>query len=332
MQLPLILIVVLPLCHAEAATSAPHEVALLAQLQSLGLRDSAKAAAALDNLGLQRFDDIAFYSATHLQELEQAMTASGVCLTDRAKVMHELTRMRTIMSSQNERNSTNTPLRSDPNTTEAADGAGADYGNSAFTSEGSARRRTQGVGLFGGCTDATGLSASLTDLSQRTAALELITHTAAAPYGTIVLWHGTKKDIPTGWVACDGTHDTPDLRDRFIVGAGKKYDVGADKEKGSNVEAGTSWSGGTGGPGHGQSTGSELHVNFGEPVPAYHALIFVMRRDVRCCICHCSVRDPARPVSVVVGVDQAPDAACEAQCKMATSCGTVGGSFAHKFC
>lgn len=32
--------------------------------------------------------------------------------------------------------------------------------------------------------------------------------------------------IPDGWAICDGTNGTPDLRDRFILGAGTKYTVG----------------------------------------------------------------------------------------------------------
>jgi hypothetical protein len=38
--------------------------------------------------------------------------------------------------------------------------------------------------------------------------------------GMIVLWSGASTDIPSGWVLCDGTNGTPDLRDRFIVGGG----------------------------------------------------------------------------------------------------------------
>jgi hypothetical protein len=40
------------------------------------------------------------------------------------------------------------------------------------------------------------------------------------PTGVIVLWSGTIATIPTGWVLCDGTNGTPNLRDRFILGAG----------------------------------------------------------------------------------------------------------------
>ena len=45
--------------------------------------------------------------------------------------------------------------------------------------------------------------------------------------GMILIWSGSLGSVPTGWVLCDGTNATPDLRDRFIVGAGNTYAVGA---------------------------------------------------------------------------------------------------------
>ena len=39
------------------------------------------------------------------------------------------------------------------------------------------------------------------------------------PIGSIVIWSGTVASIPTGWQLCDGTNGTPDLRDKFVVGA-----------------------------------------------------------------------------------------------------------------
>jgi hypothetical protein len=45
----------------------------------------------------------------------------------------------------------------------------------------------------------------------------------AFPVGTILLWHGLIGGIPAGFQACDGTTGTPDLRDKFIVGAGTTY-------------------------------------------------------------------------------------------------------------
>lgn len=46
------------------------------------------------------------------------------------------------------------------------------------------------------------------------------------PSGTIVLWSGSVASIPTGWVLCNGSNSTPDLRNRFVVGAGSTYAVG----------------------------------------------------------------------------------------------------------
>lgn len=46
------------------------------------------------------------------------------------------------------------------------------------------------------------------------------------PAGGIIMWSGSLASIPTGWVLCDGTNGTVDLRDRFIVGAGATYPVG----------------------------------------------------------------------------------------------------------
>jgi microcystin-dependent protein len=37
--------------------------------------------------------------------------------------------------------------------------------------------------------------------------------------GMIMMWSGTIATIPTGWVLCNGSNSTPDLRNRFIIGA-----------------------------------------------------------------------------------------------------------------
>jgi len=47
------------------------------------------------------------------------------------------------------------------------------------------------------------------------------------PTGMISIWYGAVGSVPSGWYLCDGTNGTPDLRDRFIVGAGNNYAVGA---------------------------------------------------------------------------------------------------------
>jgi hypothetical protein len=45
--------------------------------------------------------------------------------------------------------------------------------------------------------------------------------------GMIMLWSGSSASIPTGWLLCDGSSSTPDLRNRFVVGATSTYAVGA---------------------------------------------------------------------------------------------------------
>ena len=41
----------------------------------------------------------------------------------------------------------------------------------------------------------------------------------AFPSGGIIMWSGTIATIPSGWYLCDGSNGTPDLRNRFIIGA-----------------------------------------------------------------------------------------------------------------
>lgn len=54
-----------------------------------------------------------------------------------------------------------------------------------------------------------------------------VTMEKGVPKGGIVSWVGNINDIPDGYALCDGQNGTPDLSDRFLVGAGKTYNVGA---------------------------------------------------------------------------------------------------------
>jgi microcystin-dependent protein len=47
------------------------------------------------------------------------------------------------------------------------------------------------------------------------------------PSGGIIMWSGSIATIPSGWALCNGSNGTPDLRDRFVVGAGSNYAVAA---------------------------------------------------------------------------------------------------------
>ena len=59
-------------------------------------------------------------------------------------------------------------------------------------------------------------------------------HPTNVPVGVIVMWSGNTSNIPSGWFLCDGTNGTPDLRNKFIVGAGSTYSVLA---TGGNADA-----------------------------------------------------------------------------------------------
>jgi microcystin-dependent protein len=43
----------------------------------------------------------------------------------------------------------------------------------------------------------------------------------------IIMWSGSQASIPSGWLLCNGLNGTPNLIDRFIIGAGNNYAVGA---------------------------------------------------------------------------------------------------------
>lgn len=120
------------------------------------------------------------------------------------------------------------------------------------------------------------------------------------PKGTIVIWSGAATAIPSGWALCDGQNGTPDLRDRFVVGAGTSYEVGAtggeathtltieempvhrhlltsNVYSGTGTNSGLKWSGDNGSTSSGTSTdtngGSVSHNN----LPPYYALCYIMK-------------------------------------------------------
>lgn len=100
----------------------------------------------------------------------------------------------------------------------------------------SAARTALGAAASGANTDITSLSApalgaatattaTAGDNSTKVATTAFVT--AAVPAGVIVIWSGSSGAIPSGWLLCNGTSGTPDLRDKFIVGAGSAYAVAA---------------------------------------------------------------------------------------------------------
>lgn len=71
-----------------------------------------------------------------------------------------------------------------------------------------------------------------------------IANYSAIPIGCIVMWGGSVSNIPSGWRLCDGTNNTPDLRDRFVIGArsdstspATTFVTGADTKSGGNKDS-----------------------------------------------------------------------------------------------
>lgn len=107
--------------------------------------------------------------------------------------------------------------------------------------------------------------------------------------GLIIIWSGAIVDIPAGWVLCDGNNGTPDLRDRFIVGAGDTYAV---DDTGGAVNHNHAFTGD--GHTHDVAAGTDIasgdeYVDTSDPEtavgttdntdgrPPYYALAFVMK-------------------------------------------------------
>jgi len=59
----------------------------------------------------------------------------------------------------------------------------------------------------------------------------------ATPTGVITIWYGTSGSIPSGWVLCDGSNDTPDLRSHFVMGASSDGEVGTTSGSNTHVHS-----------------------------------------------------------------------------------------------
>jgi hypothetical protein len=122
----------------------------------------------------------------------------------------------------------------------------------------------------------------ITGLADGTAATDAVAFNQLAvliPTGIITMWSGSIASIPAGWYLCNGSNGTPDLRDRFVVGAGSTYAVAATGGSAdSTVVAHThGFSGTTGGQSvpHTHSDSGHYHayqtyslLNAGSPNPA----------------------------------------------------------------
>lgn len=104
-----------------------------------------------------------------------------------------------------------------------------------------------------------------------------------------MLWYGSIGSIPAGWILCNGAGGTPDLRDKFVVGAGTNYPVDA---TGGNINHNHTFTG----DGHTHTLPAGPVINAGavmsdttqsanatgttdnaNNLPPYHALAYIMK-------------------------------------------------------
>jgi len=78
------------------------------------------------------------------------------------------------------------------------------------------------------------------------------------PVGGIIMWSGSIANIPTGWALCNGSSSTPDLRNRFIVGATSDASTGRTFNADTGTVSGAYAPGNTGGETAHQLTIAEL--------------------------------------------------------------------------
>lgn len=88
------------------------------------------------------------------------------------------------------------------------------------------------------------------------------------PKDIIALWSGSEASIPYGWKICDGTNSTPDLRDKFIVGAGTTYAV---TTTGGATQHRHLWQG------SGTLNDGNSYTSYASNLPPYYALCYIMR-------------------------------------------------------
>ena len=86
------------------------------------------------------------------------------------------------------------------------------------------------TGTFTGDVDTRGktlkLGAGQIPLDSLAADVLAFVRSEGAPRGLIACWYGNVNAPPAGWFLCDGSNGTPDLRNRFVVGAGQTYGPG----------------------------------------------------------------------------------------------------------
>jgi hypothetical protein len=97
-------------------------------------------------------------------------------------------------------------------------GAEIDTELTAIASAISSKADTNSPALTGTPTAPTASAATNTTQVATTAFVQTALASAFST-GMIMMWSGTIATIPAGWVLCNGSNSTPDLRNRFVIGA-----------------------------------------------------------------------------------------------------------------
>ena len=97
------------------------------------------------------------------------------------------------------------------------------------------------------------------------------------PTGGIIMWSGATNNIPSGWALCDGNNSTPNLQDRFIVGAGNSYAVNATGGSASGTTS-TDSQAANGSSYDGANIGNlNRHTHDYDNLPPYYALAYIIK-------------------------------------------------------
>ena len=107
--------------------------------------------------------------------------------------------------------------------------------------------------------------------------------------GFILLWQGSIATIPSGWALCNGANGTPDLRNKFVIGAGSSFAVDQNGGASSHnhpftgdghthaIQGGVNIPDGFGGLDPTDSAAGTGTTDNTANLPPYYALAFIMK-------------------------------------------------------
>lgn len=123
-------------------------------------------------------------------------------------------------------------LKNATNTSEVFSGTDAELQVGKITVTDTTNAFNYAVNPFANFSSGTYTGTSNTDINEN---FRKLIEKYSLPVGVIQMWAGSTSNIPTGWTLCDGSTRTdrngasvtvPDLRNKFIVGAGSSYSPG----------------------------------------------------------------------------------------------------------